>query len=81
MTILVFTEGTVLIPKFAEGINRADVVRLNKEEVEKRKNLAPLYPSTYDIPVDINSAHDYKNYIPHGNSVEKLEKCQDPRYY
>lgn len=56
MKILVFTEGTILIPKFAEGLPREEVVRLNKEEVEKRKKLAPLYPSTYDIPVNANSS-------------------------
>lgn len=76
MKILVFTEGTILLPKFAEGLSREEVVRLNEKEVQERKRLAPLYKSNYDIPVDPNSAHDFANYIPHGNSVEKLKRWQ-----
>ncbi len=76
MKILVFTEGTVLIPKFAEGRSREEVIELNKKEVAERKRLKELHGPDYDIPVEPNSAHDFASYIPHGNSVEKLKKWQ-----
>lgn len=77
MKILVFTEGTILIPKFAEGLTREEIIRLNEQEVAERKKVAHLYKSSFDIPFKPNSAHDFANYIPHGRSVEKIKKWHD----
>lgn len=74
MKILVFTEGTILLPKSSQGLTREEIVKQSRKEGIQREEAALQYESKYDVPVEPNSVHDYSNYAPHGNSVDKLNK-------
>lgn len=72
MKILVFTEGTILTPKISEGLNRDEIVEQSKTEGVQREEASLQFESKNDVPVEPNSVHDYSNYIPVGNAVQKL---------
>ena len=57
--ILVFTEGTVLMHALAKGVSR-------EERVKQSQNIIAQFK------VRPGSVRDFKNYIPVGNAVEKL---------
>ena len=57
--ILVFTEGTVLMHALAKGVSREERVRQSQDIITRFK-------------VTSGSVRDFKNYIPVGNAVEKL---------
>jgi len=59
MKILVFTEGTVLMHALAKGVSREERVRQSQDIITRFK-------------VTSGSVRDFKNYIPVGNAVEKL---------
>lgn len=77
MKILVFTEGTVLMYKSAKGLSRGEIVEKSRKEGIQREEASLKYESKYDVPVESNSVHDYTNYIPNGNAVEKLTKWKE----
>lgn len=72
MKILVFTEGTILTPKISEGLNRDEVVEQSRREGIQREEASLQFESKSDVPAEPNSVHDYSNYIPVGNAVQKL---------
>lgn len=72
MKILVFTEGTILTPKISEGLNRDQIVEQSKTEGIQREEASLQFESKNDVPVKPNSVHDYSNYMPVGNAVQKL---------
>ena len=76
MKILVFTEGTILTPKISEGLSRNQIVEQSKIEGIQREETSLQFESKNDVPVESNSVHDYSNYIPVGNAVQKLTKWQ-----
>ena len=57
--ILVFTEGTVLMHALAKGVSR-------EERVKQSQNIIAQFK------VRPGSVRDFKNYIPVGNAVEKI---------
>ena len=59
MKILVFTEGTVLMHALAKGVSREERVRQSQDIITRFK-------------VTPGSTRDFKNYIPVGNAVEKI---------
>jgi hypothetical protein len=59
MKILVFTEGTVLMHALTKGVSREERVRQSQNIITRFK-------------VTPGSVRDFKNYIPVGNAVEKL---------
>jgi hypothetical protein len=74
MKVMVFTEGTVLLHKSGEGLPREEVVEQSKKEGIQREEASINYNSKYDVPVEPDSVHDYGNYIPNGDAVDKLNK-------
>lgn len=62
MKILIFTEGTALTFKSGKGLSREEQVKQSILEGMQREK----------VPVKEGSVHDYANYIPIGNVVEKL---------
>ncbi|MFH2019795.1 MAG: hypothetical protein ABIJ34_00115 [archaeon] len=63
MRILIFTEGTILMHKNAEGYTREEIVKQSKGIIGLFKD---------------QSVHKYESYIPIGNAVKKLrnwKKC------
>ncbi|KKP62058.1 MAG: hypothetical protein UR56_C0007G0041 [Candidatus Roizmanbacteria bacterium GW2011_GWC2_34_23] len=60
MTILIFTEGTVLMPGSAKGKIREEIVQQSKK-----------FRILIDDPDGI---HNYQSYIPVYNAVEKIKK-------
>lgn len=77
MTILIFTEGTVLVHGSAKGKTREEIVQQSKKfgiQMEK-KFLVFLGYANYRInPSGIN---DYQSYIPVHNAVEKIKKWKN----
>ncbi|EKD53539.1 MAG: hypothetical protein ACD_61C00019G0005 [uncultured bacterium] len=73
MNILVFTEGTIIMHKSAIGFSRKEIVRQSAKEGIQREAKALFYKSKFDVPVELNSVHDYGNYVPNGRAVEKLK--------
>lgn len=72
MKILVFTEGTILTHKISEGLSREKIVEQSRKEGMQREEAALRYESKSDVPVESSSVHDYFNYIPVGQAVQKL---------
>ncbi|MBI2543155.1 MAG: hypothetical protein HYW24_03145 [Candidatus Aenigmarchaeota archaeon] len=72
MKILVFTEGTVIMHKAAEGHTREERVEQSRLGGIQREEASLAYNSKDDVPVEYGSVHDYSNYIPIGNAVKKL---------
>lgn len=72
MKILIFTEGTALTFKSGQGLRREEQVKQSNLEGTQREEASLSYISIEDIPVKLNSVHDYANYIPIGSVVEKL---------
>lgn len=77
MKILVFTEGTILLPKSAIGLSREEIVEQSRQEGIQREEAALQYESKNDVPVETNSVHDYANYAPKGNTISKLNKWKN----
>ena len=57
-----------------EGKNREEIVEQSRKEGIQREEASLKYRSKYEVPVEPNSVHDYANYIPNGNAVDKLTK-------
>ncbi len=78
MKILVFTEGTILMHSTCKGLTK-------EERVQQSKNRVRTYIKTLlkQISISIRSIHDYRNYIPVGNAVKKLNhwKRQEAEIY
>ncbi|OGG21367.1 hypothetical protein A3D03_05605 [Candidatus Gottesmanbacteria bacterium RIFCSPHIGHO2_02_FULL_40_13] len=77
MKILVFTEGTILMHSTCGGITR-------EQRAQQSKNRVRTYINTLLKQVSrIRSIHDYRNYIPVGNAVKKLNnwKRQEAEIY
>lgn len=77
MTILIFTEGTVLMPGSAKGKTREEIVAQSKAfgvQMEE-KNIA--YEDKAKYGTDSGDIHDYAGYIPVGNAVEKIKKWKN----
>jgi hypothetical protein len=72
MKILIFTEGTIIMHKSAKGLSREEIVEQSRLEGIQREEASLQYESKYDVPVELNSVHDYLNYIPNGNAADKL---------
>ncbi|MBI5122479.1 hypothetical protein HZA75_01335 [Candidatus Roizmanbacteria bacterium] len=65
MTILIFTEGTVLMHALAKGVSREERVKQSQAAVIQR--ILPFRASP-------GSVYDLENYIPVHNAVEKIKK-------
>lgn len=73
INILVFTEGTILMHLSGKNVNREERVRQSKMVwIQKIKRLLK-----FNTKVVFGSIEDYKNYIPVGNSVEKINKWKE----
>lgn len=74
MTILIFTEGTVLMHGFAKGKTREVIVQQSKEFgiLMEEKSLA--FQDTIIYGTDPGGIHDYQGYVPVHNAVEKIKK-------
>jgi hypothetical protein len=70
--IAIFTEGTILMHKSAEGLNRKEIVEQSRKEGIQREQASLQYESKNDVPVESYSVHDYNNYFPIGNAVNKI---------
>ncbi len=66
MTILIFTEGTILMHQSAKGKAREEIVQQSKMfGIQTVKRFFP------------GGIHDYQQYIPVYNAVEKIKKWDD----
>lgn len=72
MKILVFTEGTVTMPKVAEGVSREERVKQSNLAGIQREESSMQYNSETDVLVEPGSVYDYSSYIPNSNAVQKL---------
>lgn len=77
MKILVFTEGTVLLPKSALGLKREDVVELSRKEGIQREAAALQCETKNNVPVEPNSVYDFANYVPTEQTANKLKKWKE----
>jgi len=75
MTILVFTEGTVLMHALAKDVSRKERVKQSQAEGIQREERNIAFelnsPLTKAPP---GSVYDLESYIPVGNAVEKLNQ-------
>lgn len=72
MKILIFTEGTALTFQSGKELSREEQVKQSHIEGIQREEASLAYNSINEVPVKPNSVHDYSNYVPVGNVVEKL---------
>ncbi len=72
MKILVFTEGTVLMPGLAKNLNREEIVSQSKEYGIQQEERTLVFTSESNNNVEPGSIGDYAGYVPNGNSVAKL---------
>ncbi len=79
MKIMVFTEGTVLMHKSAEGKDREQIVEQSRREGIQREESSLKYESKSEVPVEQNSVYDFANYLPNGKATEKLWKWKDQK--
>lgn len=71
MKILVFTEGTVIMPESFKNLSREERVKQSQEAGIQREESNLLYNSEIEKPVS-GSVYDFSTYAPAGNAVKKL---------
>lgn len=76
MKILVFTEGTVIMHGNAKGVSRDEAVRQSRQAGIQQEERMLSYDTKSQYSVELGSPHDSKNYIPIGNSADKLIRWQ-----
>lgn len=74
MTILIFTEGTVLMHGSAKGKIREEIVQQSKEFGIQMEEKSLAFQDTASYGIDLGDIHDYQGYIPIHNAVEKIKK-------
>ena len=74
MTILIFTEGTVLVHGSAKGKTREKVVQQSKEFGIQMEEKSLAFQNTASYRIDPGGIQDYQGYIPVHNAVEKIKK-------
>lgn len=74
MTILIFTEGTVLMHSSAKGKTREEIVQQSKEFGIQMEEKSLAFQDTASYGTDSGGIHDYQGYIPVHNAVEKIKK-------
>lgn len=79
MKILVFTEGTILLPKSALNLSREEIVELSRKQGVQREEAVLQYDSKNDVPVEPNSVYDFANYIATDETIAKLKSWKDQR--
>ncbi len=74
MTILIFTEGTVLMHGSAKGRTREEIVQQNKEFGIQMEEKSLAFQDTASYRINPGGIHDYQGYVPVYNAVEKIKK-------
>ena len=74
MTILIFTEGTVLMHGSAKGRTREEIVQQSKEFGIQMEEKSLAFQDTASYRTDPGGIHNYQGYIPVHNAVEKIKK-------
>lgn len=74
MKILIFTEGTVLMHGSAKGKTREEIVQQSKEFGIQMEEKSLVFQDTVNYGIDPGGIHDYQNYVPVYNAVEKIKK-------
>lgn len=77
MTILIFTEGTVLMHGSAKGKTREEIVQQSKEFGIQMEEKSLTFQDTASYETDPGGIHDYQGYIPTHNAVEKIKKWKE----
>lgn len=72
MIILIFTEGTILMPKMGLGVSREVRVRQSKIAGMEREQASIKFNSNLKKSAP-GSVHDYESYIPIDNAVGKIQ--------
>jgi hypothetical protein len=77
MKILIFTEGTILMPLYGKDIDREKIVELSKAEGIQREERKIAFNSNSPIPLTPKgSSYDFANYIPIASAVEKISSWE-----
>ena len=77
MTILIFTEGTVLMHGSAKGKTREEIVQQSKEFGIQMEEKSLAFQDTARYGTDPGGIHDYQGYTPAYNAVEKIKKWKN----
>ena len=72
MTVLIFTEGTVLVHASSTGKTREEIVRQSQEFGIQAEENSLSYEDKANYGTDPGNIHDYSSYLPVGNAVEKI---------
>jgi len=73
MTILVFTEGTILMFLSGKNLQREEVVQLSQQAGIQREERGLAYENDTPLPeVPKGSVYDFTSYIPLNHAVEKI---------
>lgn len=76
MTILIFTEGTILMHKKGINISREERVRQSKLAGIEREETSVIFDSKFQKSAP-GSVHDYTSYVPIDNAVGKIKSWKN----
>src|SRR3990167_11442344 len=77
MNILIFTEGTVLMPSSAKGKTREEIVEDSKAFGIQMEERSLSLQDTTNYGNDAGDIHDYLHYIPPHNAVNKIKEWKN----